>query len=67
MSRRSKPMLIAPLIPFVSIMGIFGLQTFHGSRYMPAFVVVWSLVMVALFAYILKQVIMAKRLQKGTR
>ena len=60
MPRRSKPMLVAPLIPFLSILGIFGLQSLHGSRYLAAFVIVWCLVMAALTAYIIKQAIGAR-------
>ena len=61
MPRRSKPMLIAPLIPFLAILGIFGLDQLHGSRYQTAFVILWCLLMTALFAYILKQAVEARR------
>ncbi len=45
MRRRSKPLLIAPLIPLLSFLGILGLDQMHGSRYLPLVVIVWCLLM----------------------
>ncbi len=66
-SRRSRPMFVAPLIPFIGIVGIFGVEQFHGTRYLNAFVVIWCLVLAALFTYVLQRVLEAKRARKGKR
>ena len=63
--RRSLPLLIAPLIPLLGIVGIFGAQQLRGSRYLSAFVVAWCLVLAALFTYVLSQALEAKRLGKS--
>ncbi len=64
-TRRSRPFLIAPLIPFVGIVGIFGVEQLHGTRYLSAFVVVWCLAFAALFSYVLERALEARRLRKG--
>ena len=64
-TRRSRPFLIAPLIPLLGIVGIFGVQQMHGTRYLSAFVVVWCIVLAALFTYVLSQALEARRIGKG--
>ena len=49
MPRRSRPLLIAPLIPLLGIVGIYGLDQLHGSRFLSAFVVVWCILLAGLF------------------
>ena len=67
MPRRSKPLLIAPFIPAMGLLGILGLDRFHGTRYVHAVVGVWCAVMLALTVYVIRQALSARRLQKGTR
>ncbi len=61
MPRRSRPLLIAPLIPLLGVIGIFGAEELHGSRYLPAFVIVWCALLAALFAFVLNRAMEAKR------
>lgn len=63
--RRSKPLLIAPLIPFLGILGIFGIDQLHGTRYLSAFVIVWCMLLAALFTYVLSRALEARRVRKG--
>lgn len=67
MSRRSKPLLIAPLVPLLSFAGILGLDQFRGSRYLHVFVILWCAAMAALTVYVIRQAMAARRLQKGAR
>ena len=64
-TRRSRPLFVAPLIPLLGILGIFGAQQLHGTRYLSAFVVVWCMVLAALFTYVLSQALEARRAGKG--
>ncbi len=41
MAKRSKPLVIAPVIPLLGIIGIFGVDRLAHTRYLTAFVVVW--------------------------
>ncbi len=60
-ARRSKPLLIAPLIPAWAILGIFASESLHGTRYFVPFLALWSVLLVVLFGYILRQAIVARR------
>ncbi len=57
-------MLVAPLIPFLGILGIFGIDQFHGTRYLSAFVMVWCILISGLFAYVLVRVLEARRARR---
>lgn len=57
--------MIAPLIPLLGIIGIFGLERLHGTRYLPAFVIVWCMLLAALFAYVLNKTLEARRHRAG--
>ena len=61
MPRRSQPLMIAPLIPLLGVAGLFGVERFHGTRLLPPFVVTWSLLLAALFAYVLHKTVEARR------
>ena len=61
--RRSRPFLIAPLIPGWAILGFFGVEQTHGSAYFLTFAVLWSGLGLALFGYILRQALAARRRQ----
>ena len=63
MPRRSKPLLIAPVIPLLGIVGLFGIERFHGTGVLPAFVITWSVLLAALFAYVLNKARAARRLR----
>lgn len=58
---RSKPMLIAPLIPLLAILGIFGVDFLFKSRYLVEFIIVWCALLAALTVYIFRQVLAARR------
>lgn len=64
MPRRSRPLLIAPLIPLLGIVGIFGVDQFHGTRFLSAFVVVWCVLFAALFAHVLTRALEARRARR---
>ena len=61
MPRRIKPLMIAPLIPLLAIIGIFGVEQLHGSRFLTAFVVIWCAALAGLFAYALEKALEARR------
>lgn len=63
--RRSRPFLVAPFIPFLGIVGIFGVEQLHGTRYLSAFVVIWCLAFAGLFSYVLERALAARRGKKG--
>jgi hypothetical protein len=65
MPRRSKPFTIAPLIPLLAILGVLGIDQLHRSRFLTAFVIVWSLLFVALLAYVFTKMMEAKRARSG--
>lgn len=60
---RSRPLLMAPLIPGWAILGFLGIERTQGSAYFLPFAVLWSVLGFALFGYILRQAIAAKRRQ----
>ena len=60
---RSKPLLIAPLIPGWAILGFLGVEQMHGTVYFVPFAVLWSALGLLLFGYIFRQAIAAKRRQ----
>ena len=61
MPRRSRPLMIAPLIPLLGVVGIFGLEQLHGTRYATAFVILWCMALAALFTYVLNRTIQARK------
>ncbi len=61
MPRRSKPLMIAPLIPLLGIIGLFGIERLHGTRLLSGFVITWCLLLAALFAYVLNRMLEARR------
>ncbi len=62
---RSKPLLIAPLIPAWAMIGIFVSESVHGSMYFLPFLILWSLLALLLFGYILREMLAAKRKGKS--
>lgn len=65
MPRRSKPLLIASIIPLLALTGLFGIDQLHGTRYLPAFVVTSTLVFLALIVYVVSRMFEAKRARGG--
>ena len=63
MARRSKPLVIAPLIPLLGIAGFFGVDQLQHTRYLVPFVVVWVLMFAGLFVYIASRTLEARRLR----
>ena len=61
--RRSKPLVIAPLIPLLGIAGFVGVDQLQHTRYLVPFVVVWCMLFAALFIYIASRVLEARRLR----
>lgn len=65
MPRRSKPLRIAPAIPVLGLIGFVGVDQLHGSRYLMPFVIVWCLLLAALFAYVFNKMMEARRRRAG--
>lgn len=63
MPRRSKPLVIAPLIPLLGIVGFYGVDRLHHTRYLAPFVVVWALLFAGLFIYIAARTLEARRVR----
>lgn len=63
MPRRSKALVIAPLIPLLGIVGLLGVDQLQHTRYLVPFVVVWSMLFIALFAHIAVRTFEARRLR----
>lgn len=61
MPRRSKPLRVAPAIPLLGAVGLLGVNELHGTRWLTPFVVVWCLLLVALFVYVFNRMMEAKR------
>jgi uncharacterized membrane protein YhaH (DUF805 family) len=58
---RSKPLLIAPLIPLWAIVAFFGVEQLHRTKFLSAFVVIMLLLLATLFTYVANQALQAKR------
>ena len=67
MPRRSKPLLLAPLIPLLGIVGLYGIEYFHGTRLLPAFVLTWVLLMAAFCAFVVKNMLEARKRRSAGR
>jgi hypothetical protein len=63
MARRSKPLLIAPLIPLLGIIGFWGVDQLQHTRYLVPFVLVWCMLFAALFVYIAARTLQARRVR----
>jgi prepilin signal peptidase PulO-like enzyme (type II secretory pathway) len=60
---RSKPLVIAPLIPLLGIIGFIGVDKLLHTRYLIVFVVAWSLLFAALFVYIAARTLEARHVR----
>jgi hypothetical protein len=65
MPRRSKALVIAPLIPLLGIVGFVGVDQLHHTRYLAPFVVVWCMLFAALFIYIASRTTLSARRVRG--
>jgi hypothetical protein len=63
MPRRSKALLIAPLIPLLGIIGFIGVDQLHRTRYLVPFVIAWCMLFAALFVYIAGRTLAARRVR----
>lgn len=63
MPRRSKALMIAPLIPLLGIVGFVGVDRLQHTRYLIAFVVAWGVSFAGLFVYIAGRTLEARRLR----
>ena len=63
MAKRSKPLVVAPFIPLLGIVGFIGVDRLQNTRYLVAFVVVWCALFAALFAYIVARTMEARRVR----
>ena len=63
MPRRSKPLVVAPLIPLLGIIGFLGVDRLQHTRYFALFVVVWCMLFAALFVYIAARTLEARRVR----
>jgi prepilin signal peptidase PulO-like enzyme (type II secretory pathway) len=63
MPKRSKALVIAPLIPLLGIIGFLGVDQLQHTRYLAAFVVVWCMAFAALFIYIAVRTLEARRVR----
>ena len=61
MAKRSKPLVIAPLVPLLGIIGIFGVDRLAHTRYLTAFVVIWVVVFAGFFVWVASQTLAARR------
>jgi prepilin signal peptidase PulO-like enzyme (type II secretory pathway) len=63
MPRRSKALVIAPLIPLLGIIGFIGVDQLQHTRYLVLFVVVWCVFFAALLIYIASRTLEARRVR----
>jgi hypothetical protein len=63
MPKRSKALMIAPLIPLLGIIGFIGVGQLQHTRYLAPFVVVWCMLFAALFIYIASRTLAARRVR----
>lgn len=63
MPLRSKPLVIAPLIPLLGIIGFVGVDQLHHTRYLVPFVIVWCMLFAGLFIYIAARALEARRVR----
>ena len=65
--RRSKPIMIAPLIPLWGVIAFVGLQQFAGTRYLVPFLILMAMLFVALFSYVATHVVKTRRARNLAR
>lgn len=65
--RRSKPLIIAPLIPLWGVLAFMGLQQFAGTRYLAPFLMLMAILFIALFSYVATHVVKARRARNLAR
>lgn len=66
-SKRSRPLLIAPLIPAWAILGLYISEYLRGTAYFNAFVIAWGILAAVLFSYILLQVLEARKMNRKVK
>ena len=67
MTQRKKTVVLAAAIAAFQPAGLMLTEHFRGTRVEPVVVVCWALVMLALLAYVVMNMVKLKRLQRGAR
>lgn len=65
--RRSRPLLIAPLIPAWAVIGVFVSEWLRNTHFLVPFVVLWFVLGLGFAGYILRQVLEARRTRNEAR
>lgn len=52
------------MIPLLGLVGILGIDRFHGTRYLSAFVIGWCILLSGLFAFVLTRTLEARRARR---
>ena len=60
---RSRPLMIAPLIPLWGILAFFGAEQLRGTAFWAPFLALMVLLLAALFGYVVNQTLRAKRMR----
>jgi hypothetical protein len=63
MRRRSKALVVAPLIPLLGLVGFIGVDKLQHTRYLVPFVVLWCMLFAVLFIYIAVRTLEARRVR----
>ena len=63
MARRSKALVVAPMIPLLGILGFVGVDQLQRTRYLAPFVVVWCMLFGALLVYLASRTLQARRIR----
>jgi len=66
-ARRSRPFLIAPLIPLWGILAFFGVEQFAGTRFLAPFLAVMTALFLGLFYYVARRAMEARKLRRRQR
>ena len=60
-ARRSRPLLVAPLVPLWGAVAFLGAEQARGTAFFVPFVIAMTALLAALFGYIARQTLRAKR------
>ena len=64
-ARRSRPLLVAPLIPLWGVIAFWGTARLRGTEYFLSFLVLMILLFVGLLGYVANQTLRARRARSG--
>ncbi len=66
MTQKRKTVILASSVACFQLPAILAIDHFHGSRALPAVVIVWSLVMAALLAYVMMNLVKLMQMRRQT-